>query len=681
MLLAEVTVLQAGTQTATVTPAFTDVPDAHPNAIAINYLREQGFVTGKPDGTFRPDDLINRAEFVALLIRPVADAAVQQTCLEGLMQAPFRDVIGNEWFMGPVCVAWQNGFVTGYPEDQTFRGTNTINFAEAAHIISRIYDIRPSKPPVGTAWYAPAVAAMVENTIVPAGITNVNQQITRDQMAGMMYRVIRTGSAPVAYVPYGTTTPSQSTDIPVHGAAPAVTGTPTGASQPQSTTMQPRAYIEQIRTQILNRVTAVKEIAQEQRGLRPTSGLKTQSVSSTGNTQAGGTTTVITISNPATTSEQGMSVSTQQQQIPTAPVAEQPAVPLIPDEAATFNPPPHNPGACHGAQIWHGGVSDDGDILFMASFDNLVDNGAYGGLFLRQRENGVLRRVTAWATSARMSPDSRYIAYHGSYPDGEPHTGGWLGTRGNTRGAGDGPAYAYDTVTNTKITAPRTLPFPAYKNDYAQWTAAPDNLGCRHWRQSPNGRFIACGTYDAMLPEDKNGRQDVYLYDTITKKLELASRRDDGQIGTCSWDNGDPTLIEGGVAVDGGVPFRPTCGNGTVERGEMCDNGSGNSDEKPDTCRTVCLKAFCGDSICDADEQTWNCPKDCSENGMHYCPFEACDGERPSCSEDEHNYAVCARPMREYGMQCTWAPLCLDKATSEPMNDAVRLGTLPPWKR
>jgi hypothetical protein len=42
-----------------------------------------------------------------------------------------------------------------------------------------------------------------------------------------------------------------------------------------------------------------------------------------------------------------------------------------------------------------------------------------------------------------------------------------------------------------------------------------------------------------------------------------------------------------------------TCGNGTPDLGEECDNGTANSDSMPDACRTTCLRAKCGDSVVD----------------------------------------------------------------------------------
>lgn len=47
----------------------------------------------------------------------------------------------------------------------------------------------------------------------------------------------------------------------------------------------------------------------------------------------------------------------------------------------------------------------------------------------------------------------------------------------------------------------------------------------------------------------------------------------------------------------------PSCGNGILESGEQCDDGSSNSDLDPSACRTNCLEAYCGDSTIDSGEE------------------------------------------------------------------------------
>jgi MYXO-CTERM domain-containing protein len=46
----------------------------------------------------------------------------------------------------------------------------------------------------------------------------------------------------------------------------------------------------------------------------------------------------------------------------------------------------------------------------------------------------------------------------------------------------------------------------------------------------------------------------------------------------------------------------PVCGDGVVTTGEECDNGASNSNTAPDACRTTCKRAKCGDGVVDSTE-------------------------------------------------------------------------------
>ena len=54
----------------------------------------------------------------------------------------------------------------------------------------------------------------------------------------------------------------------------------------------------------------------------------------------------------------------------------------------------------------------------------------------------------------------------------------------------------------------------------------------------------------------------------------------------------------------------PSCGDGIVESGEQCDDGSLNSSFLPGSCRSNCMKAWCGDGILDPGEQCDHGSKD-----------------------------------------------------------------------
>ena len=108
--------------------SFPDVPHEFWAAIAIYDVNQKGWMTGYPDGNFRPDAYLTRAEFVTALQR--ATGVVFSTKTTGL-----TDIAGH-WAEKYITTASYYGFVNGYP-DMTFKPNNNITRAEIAIILER----------------------------------------------------------------------------------------------------------------------------------------------------------------------------------------------------------------------------------------------------------------------------------------------------------------------------------------------------------------------------------------------------------------------------------------------------------------------------------------------------------------------------------------------------------------
>ena len=112
----------------TARPNFIDVRSGWYNA-AINAVVNAGYMKGYPDGTFRPNGKITRAEF-AQMIKAIDKANTGM--------APFADVKGH-WAEAAINQAYANGRINGYP-DGTFRPNNHITRAEAVKVFNKLYD-------------------------------------------------------------------------------------------------------------------------------------------------------------------------------------------------------------------------------------------------------------------------------------------------------------------------------------------------------------------------------------------------------------------------------------------------------------------------------------------------------------------------------------------------------------
>ena len=127
-----------------------------------------GFVNGYPDGTFRPQNNVTRAEFAVMIAR-----AMELTS-KGGAAFDFADLDAIPDWAGPHITAAQlAGVITGY-EDGTFRPNNLINRTEMAAMVMRALDITPDRELKPTfadtesiaAWGQPYVAAAAEAGLI-----------------------------------------------------------------------------------------------------------------------------------------------------------------------------------------------------------------------------------------------------------------------------------------------------------------------------------------------------------------------------------------------------------------------------------------------------------------------------------------------------------------------------------
>src|SRR3989344_2056538 len=115
--------------------AFSDVSPSREDYQAIEDLKLRGILEGRPDGTFGPDDPVNRAEAVTIVVRAVANVRN----LPNLAYC-FPDVQKDDWFVQPVCYAADLEWISGYP-DGTFQPVRKVLKAEFLKILINAYGI------------------------------------------------------------------------------------------------------------------------------------------------------------------------------------------------------------------------------------------------------------------------------------------------------------------------------------------------------------------------------------------------------------------------------------------------------------------------------------------------------------------------------------------------------------
>lgn len=96
---------------------------------AVAYMEDKGLVAGYPDGSFRPNRPISRAEFAALASR-----------FEQLTEADdidFTDLRRDHWAYPVIASAARKGWVSGYP-DNSFQPEKAITRAEVTAVTNRM---------------------------------------------------------------------------------------------------------------------------------------------------------------------------------------------------------------------------------------------------------------------------------------------------------------------------------------------------------------------------------------------------------------------------------------------------------------------------------------------------------------------------------------------------------------
>lgn len=164
--------------------SFDDVSPAHPQYIPIEYLKDIGVVEGYSDGTFKPYQKINRAEFLKILfvtqgISP--NANTYRDC--------FPDVT-DQWFAPFVCYAKELGIVEGYP-DGFFHPEQTINTAESLKLVLESFDMDTVDYTAEQYWYDPYLRLTEDlNLMDLEDLENMAKEMNRGDSTEFLFRTL-----------------------------------------------------------------------------------------------------------------------------------------------------------------------------------------------------------------------------------------------------------------------------------------------------------------------------------------------------------------------------------------------------------------------------------------------------------------------------------------------------------
>jgi len=175
--------------------AFKDVPATYWAKAYIEALASQNIIAGFPDGTFKPNEPVTRAQFATIITKALKPPAKRA----GI---DFKDVKSNFWAYAAIKSAYQSQFVSGYP-DGSFKPQQQIPRVQALVSLANGLGLTANNRNVLTFYtdaaqipsyaIAPVAAATARQLVInypTAKQLNPNRQATRAEVAAFVYQAL-----------------------------------------------------------------------------------------------------------------------------------------------------------------------------------------------------------------------------------------------------------------------------------------------------------------------------------------------------------------------------------------------------------------------------------------------------------------------------------------------------------
>ncbi|MDZ7961735.1 MAG: S-layer homology domain-containing protein [Aulosira sp. DedQUE10] len=188
---------------------FSDIPN-HWAKTSILAAAGRNIFKGYPDGTFRADAPVTRAEFAVI----ISTALPKQS--SSRPEITFTDVPANHWAAKAIAQAYQTKYLSGYP-NRLFKPNQLIPRVQAIAALASGLNYQATVDPITTlkkyyddfgqipSYAMSAIAAATEKSIV-VNYPNIkrlqpNQNATRGEIAALICRVLQIPTIPYNYIP------------------------------------------------------------------------------------------------------------------------------------------------------------------------------------------------------------------------------------------------------------------------------------------------------------------------------------------------------------------------------------------------------------------------------------------------------------------------------------------------
>ena len=171
-------------------------------------LAAKEIIAGFPDGTFKPNEPVTRAQFAAIISKAFSPTAKRET-------VNFTDVSRNFWAYQPIQTAYQGGFVAGYPggafqpQQPIPRVQVLVSLANGLNLSSnnpRAISVYTDASQIPSYATDPVAAATQRQLVVNYPTPNKlepNREATRAEVAAFVYQaLVNAGRAEAIPSPY-----------------------------------------------------------------------------------------------------------------------------------------------------------------------------------------------------------------------------------------------------------------------------------------------------------------------------------------------------------------------------------------------------------------------------------------------------------------------------------------------
>ncbi|AFY34896.1 DUF3370 family protein [Calothrix sp. PCC 7507] len=175
----------------------------------VQKLGERKLITGYPDGSFRPEATVTRAEAAVLMLNAFPDAPIKRST------TTFKDIPTNYWANQAISTAYQKGFFSGYPGG-IFQPNQPIPRAQIIGVVAGGKNYSPVSNPTQTLQQyfndAGQIPNYAQNAIASATINSIvvnypnvkqlkpQQSATRGEVAALICRALNIYTVPPQYI-------------------------------------------------------------------------------------------------------------------------------------------------------------------------------------------------------------------------------------------------------------------------------------------------------------------------------------------------------------------------------------------------------------------------------------------------------------------------------------------------